>query len=96
MVAKLTSNEITATTSNWLHIGGLEFRQEVVDGPLDNPRCWLYIQGPKGTVRAWDIGYITDGYYQQYPDRLWELYELILTIIDGHYHCCLSGKVWNL
>ena len=82
---------------DWIEINGLGFYQEIIDDEdPNNPRCWLYIQGPKGTVRAWDIGYITPGYYEEYPGRLWGLYELILTTIDGHYHCCLSGKVWNL
>jgi hypothetical protein len=56
----------------------------------------MYISGPFGTVKAHDIGYIDDGYYEQYPNRLWDLYKSILAVLDGHYHCCLSGKVWNL
>lgn len=84
------------STSNWTTAGPLEFYQEPVDGPESNPRCWLYIRGPHGQVRAWDIGYITPGYYEQYPNRLWDLYTAILLVLDGHYHCCLSGKVWNL
>jgi hypothetical protein len=56
----------------------------------------MYIRGPYGTVKGYDIGYIDSGYYEQYPDRLWDLYKDILAVLDGHYHCCLSGRVWNL
>lgn len=80
----------------WIEINGLGYYQELAGGPSSDPQCWLYIRGPKGTVRAWDIGYITPGYYESRPGYLWGLYELILTTLDGHYHCCLSGKVWNL
>ena len=81
---------------NYKQIQGLGFAQEIIDYAAHGPRTWMYIQGPAGTVRAWDIGYITDGYYEQYPDRLWDLYRDIVAVLNGHYHCCLSGKVWNL
>jgi|GEM_PF-4756171 len=80
---------------NWLKINSLEFAQEIVKNGEYGPITWLYIKGPIGTVRAYDIGFITDGYYEKYPDRLWDLYRDILAVLSGHYHCCLSGRVWN-
>jgi hypothetical protein len=73
----------------------LDFAQEILGQSSHGPVTWMYIRGPAGIVKAYDIGYIDDGYYEQYPDRLWDLYQSILSVLDGHYHCCLSGKVWN-
>jgi hypothetical protein len=85
------------STSNleWQQIDGLDYCQVPVEGPADNPICWVYIRGPKGTVKAYDIGYVPDGFYQTQSWRLWDTYKLILNTLDGHYHCCLSGRVWN-
>jgi len=80
---------------NWIKINNLEFAQEIVKESDHGPITWLYIRGPQGVVKAYDIGFIIDGYYEQYPDRLWDLYKDILAVLAGHYHCCLSGKVWN-
>ena len=81
---------------NWIKIDQLEFAQDIVSNSDHGLITWMYIRGPAGTIRAYDIGYITDGYYEQYPERLWDLYRDILAVLDGHYHCCLSGRVWNL
>lgn len=59
-----------------------------------NPVGWITIHGPLGTVTAYDIGWITDGYYTTYPDRLHDLYLTIWATTQGHYHCCLTGRVW--
>jgi hypothetical protein len=84
------------TVMDWHYIdNSLDFAQEVVGDSAHGPITWMYIRGPAGTVKAYDIGYIDNGYYEQYPDRLWDLYKSILNVLDGHYHCCLSGKVWN-
>jgi hypothetical protein len=74
----------------------LNFAQEILGSSDHGAVTNMYISGPFGTVKAHDIGYIDDGYYEQYPNRLWDLYKSILAVLDGHYHCCLSGKVWNL
>ena len=74
----------------------LKFAQEILGSSDHGTVTDMYISGPFGTVKAYDIGYIDDGYYEQYPNRLWDLYKSILLVLDGHYHCCLSGKVWNL
>jgi hypothetical protein len=79
----------------WIEVAGLSYSQEIVGQGQYGTITWLYIQGPKGTVKAYDIGLITDGYYQQYPDRLWDLYSDILAVIDGYYHCCLTARVWS-
>jgi hypothetical protein len=51
-----------------------------------------WIIGPRGLYLALDIGESPAEYYVQYPDRLWELYQLISLVADGFYHCCLSGR----
>ena len=82
----------------WFYIDkDLKFAQEILSRSKKHGiiAC-MYISGPFGTVKAHDIGYVYDGYYNKHPDRLWDLYKSILLVLDGHYHCCLSGKVWNL
>ena len=73
----------------------LLFAQELLGESNHGLITNMYIRGPYGTVKGYDIGYIDSGYYEQYPDRLWDLYKDILAVLDGHYHCCLSGRVWN-
>ena len=81
----------------WYYIDeNLKFAQEILGSSDHGTVTDMYISGPFGTVKAYDIGYIDDDYYEQYPNRLWDLYKSILLVLDGHYHCCLSGKVWNL
>ena len=81
----------------WYYIDeNLKFAQEILGSSDHGTVTDMYISGPFGTVKAYDIGYIDDGYYEQYPNRLWDLYKDILLVLGGHYHCCLSGKVWNL
>jgi hypothetical protein len=60
----------------------------------EGPRGWHIVTGPRGTIRAWDIGWVPDHYYREYPDRLAELYDSLCAVVDGHYHCCLTGKCW--
>jgi len=71
-------------------IAGLDYTQTVNN---NNNEQTVTVTGPKGTIRAWNIGYIDDGYYEQYPDRLWELYITLCETADGLYHCCLTGRV---
>lgn len=79
----------------WVEISNLTYTQEITRQSEYGPVTWFYIKGPYGNIKAYDIGYITPGYYEEYPDRLWDLYKNLLSVLDGHYHCCLSGKVWN-
>jgi hypothetical protein len=80
----------------WTHINDqLQFAQQALGQSDHGVVSDMYIRGPHGAVRAYDIGWIDSGYYEQYPDRLWDLYLNILAVLDGHYHCCLSGRVWN-
>ena len=73
---------------NYSQISGLEFCC-FKTGEL---RWDLYIVGPRGCVHASDMGWYPVVYFQEFPDRLWDLYQLLLTVIGGVYHCCLSGK----
>lgn len=57
---------------------------------------WTTLTGPRGTVRCWDIGIVPENYYTEYPDRLEELYDTVCAVADGHYHCCLTGKIFLL
>jgi hypothetical protein len=58
-----------------------------------NSEQWdTWINGPRGLLVALDIGESPAEYYQQNPDRLWDLYQLISLVANGFYHCCLSGK----
>lgn len=73
----------------------ITYTQTETDKDLNNnPIGWITFDGPLGTVRAYDIGWITTGYYELYPDRLWETYNLLIAVANGMYHCCLTGKVW--
>jgi hypothetical protein len=51
-----------------------------------------WIKGPRGLYLAEDIGESPAEYYVQYPDRLWDMYQEISLVVDGFYHCCLSGR----
>ncbi len=48
----------------------------------------VVIQGAKGTVSADNIVCVYDRF-----DYIDDLYWLICSVLDGHYHCCLSGRV---
>jgi len=52
------------------------------------PLYRVYIQGPRGTVSADEVVTIFDRY-----DYIDDLYWLIVSVLDGHYHCCLTGRV---
>lgn len=74
--------------SDYISIQGLDYccRQ-------NSPQRWdTWISGPRGLYLALDIGESPAEYYEQYPDRLWDLYQLISLVASGFYHCCLSGK----
>jgi hypothetical protein len=74
--------------SDYVTIQGLDYccRQH-------NKAQWnTWISGPRGLYLALDIGESPAEYYQQYPDRLWDLYQLMTLVADGFYHCCLSGR----
>ena len=68
--------------------------QEIVSGEYPLYKCWTIVTGPRGTIRCWDIGYTYPGYYEEYPDRLEEFYTVVSAVADGHYHCCLTGKIF--
>ena len=70
--------------------------QEIVAGEYPQYQCWTTVSGPRGTIRCWDIGYVDPDYYTANPDRLAELYDTVCAVADGHYHCCLTGKIFLL
>ena len=70
------------------------YQEQISQDSSNQPMGWLIINGPLGTVRARDIGWITDNYYDHHPDRLDDLYILLIAVNNGFYHCCLTGKVW--
>jgi hypothetical protein len=72
----------------WREIGGLDYSCFYISGD----RWDTWIRGPRGVLIAHDIGQSPWQYYQQYPERLWDLYQLIGLVAGGLYHCCLSGK----
>ena len=79
----------------WETVAEYEWRQEQSswDESVDPPRpLWrVYIKGSAGTVYADDIVWIMGR-----RDLLDDLYWMIVQVLDGHYHCCLSGKCWSL
>ena len=82
---------------DWQQSKELRWRQEITGSArdvYDQVRdVWnLYIQGPAGTVRADDMGYYQGAPYQAIESAYWD----IVHTLDGHYHCCLTGKVWYL
>ena len=79
---------MTPTPPHWTTIQGLDYSCFQRDSG-----CWdTWISGPRGVYIAEDIGESPAEYYQRYPDRLWELYQLIGLVSSGFYHCCLSGR----
>lgn len=79
---------MTPTPPHWTNIQGLDYSCFQRDSG-----CWdTWISGPRGVYIAEDIGESPAEYYQRYPDRLWELYQLIGLVSSGFYHCCLSGR----
>ena len=56
---------------------------------IKKPLWRVYIKGPAGNVYADDIVSI-------YPrlDQIEFFYWTMITVRDGHYHCCLSGKTF--
>ena len=82
---------------DWQRSTIYEWRQELtgtVQAPLNQTRpVWnLYIQGPAGLVLADDMGEYTGAADSIIEMAYWD----IVHTLDGHYHCCLTGKCWYL
>jgi hypothetical protein len=75
-------------SSDYTNIQGLEYCCQ----HHSDQRWDTWINGPRGLYLALDIGESPCEYYEQYPDRLWDLYQLLSLVADGFYHCCLSGR----
>lgn len=54
----------------------------------------MEMRGPQGHVRAENIGYIEPQYWLDRPDRMAETYATLVTVAQGYYHCCLTGRVF--
>ena len=76
--------------SDYTHIQGLDY----CCCQHDAERWDTWIGGPRGVYLAVDIGESPAEYYQQYPDRLWEMYQVMTLVADGLYHCCLTGRLY--
>jgi len=80
---------------DWESVGTYTWRQEISswDSTVEPPRpLWtVYIQGPAGAVAAKGIVWMTGR-----QDLLDGVYWEIVSVLDGHYHCCLSGNCWLL
>jgi len=73
--------------ADYVNIQGLDYCCQ------HNATQWdTWIKGPRGVYLAEDIGESPAEYYVQYPDRLWDLYQLMTLVAGGFYHCCLSGR----
>ncbi len=79
---------------DWEQVGIFTWRQEVCshDTAFDPPRpLWtVYIKGPAGNVCADDIVWCTGR-----EDLLAVYYWEMIAVLDGHYHCCFSGKTFT-
>jgi hypothetical protein len=80
---------------DWEPVGAYCWRQEIGswDPSTEPPRplYTVYIQGAAGAVAAKGIIWI-----QGREDLLATVYWEIVAVLDGHYHCCLSGNCWSL
>lgn len=52
----------------------------------------LWISGPRGIVGGDELGC----YNRATRDDLDTVYWTIIHVLDGHYHCCLTGRVRSL
>jgi hypothetical protein len=82
---------------DWQQSKSLRWRQEITGTTTDLQdqvrNIWnLYIEGPAGIVRADDMGAYAGAPHQAIETAYWD----IVHTLDGHYHCCLTGKVWYL
>jgi len=79
---------------DWETIGDFEWRQEVCseDNSVSPPRpLWrVFIKGAAGNVCADDIIWCIGR-----EDILHTYYWEMIAVLDGHYHCCLSGKTFT-
>ncbi len=80
---------------DWETVGSYAWRQDISrwDSTVEPARAlWtVYIQGPAGTVAAKDIVWMTGR-----EDLLDMIYWEVVAVLDGHYHCCLTGNCWLL
>lgn len=80
---------------DWTSVGLYRWASEV--SSLDPttvppmPLLRVYIEGHKGTVVADDVVCVINRL-----DYIDDLYWQIQAVLDGHYHCCLTGKCWSL
>lgn len=80
---------------DWEAVGAYSWRQEISswDSSVEPARpLWLVmIRGPAGAVAAKDIVWMMGR-----EDLLDTVYWEVVAVLDGHYHCCLTGNCWSL
>jgi hypothetical protein len=82
--------------TDWETVGPFEWRQEVCGREinrligLDRPLFRVFIRGPAGSVYADDIVWCVGR-----EDILAVYYWEMIAVLDGHYHCCFSGKTFT-
>jgi hypothetical protein len=75
---------------NWETVGEFEWRQEICNEPDPRPLWRVFIKGAAGNVCADDIVWCAGR-----EDILSTYYWEMIAVLDGHYHCCLSGKTFT-
>lgn len=82
--------------ADWQTVGQYAWKTEISGSykqkaalPVVLPLWRIYIKGPAGNVYCSDIADI-------YPnlDYINFLYWEMIAVLDGHYHCCFSGKTF--
>ena len=82
--------------TDWETVGPFEWRQEVCRREkhrllgIDRPLFRVFIKGPAGAVYADDIVWCAGR-----EDLLSVYYWEMIAVLDGHYHCCFSGKTFT-
>ena len=80
---------------DWESVGSYQVASEISswDSTVTPPRPLyrVYIAGVNGTLYADDLVCIINRF-----DFIDYLYWDIQAVLDGHYHCCLTGKCWAL
>ena len=79
----------------WETVGAYAWRQEIGswDATTEPPRplYTVYIRGAAGPIAAKGIVWIMGR-----EDLLEGVYWEVIAVLDGHYHCCLTGNCWSL
>ena len=74
---------------NWQKLDNstLEYSYEISSYFNTRPLWRVYIKGSQGTVHVDNIVCVIHS-----ADNIEMLYKEIINVLDGNYHCCLTGK----